>query len=986
VAARAPRNATYLRLLGPVRIDGGQGPRGISGAKPRAVLASMALRIGHVIGVEQFIDDLWGEAPPATARNTVQVYISAVRRALDETRGPLRVERMSSGYGLYGSAEHVDWHLFQALTSQCRRWAGLGDHRTAAGLADRALALWDGTPLADIGSSPLRDVFAPGMEAARQAALADRIDAELASGRTDLVPELLAAVARHPLDERFVGQLMRAHWHAGNRTAALDAYTDLCHRLGGGSGLETTTRNRMLYHAILAGDPPPRPAEPTTAPAAPALDRRSDRLVGREAELAALATLLDTGAPVTVTGPPGVGKSRLAHEFGSGLGSAGTTRVGAVRLDGVRAPDDLVSAIVDVLGPAASTRLDAMAYLRAQLLGRDTLLILDNCDHLAAECAELVGRLRADRPQARFLMTSTRPLDLPGEVCFPLAPLPIPETGSATVEDVLRSPAVQLFLDRARQSRPSFTITADTAVTVASICRRVDGLPLAIELAAARVGLLSPPELAALLADRQEMLRVAEPAGGAPTDHRRQSLHGALAATCELLSAEDRAVFAALAWFSGGFTRTAAGAVAGPDRPATDLVDRLQVLVDRSLLSPDLTGEETRFRMLEPVRQYGRRLLDEPGREVVARRHARHFADLAATAAAERRGPRRAYWQQRLAAERADLTAALDWAVHHDLTGIGLDLAAHLWWWWVNTPHAGLRWYRRLVAAGAEPAVPRHRMLPTLLSAAVIASYVSNIEAMGYAETALRVSEEIGDEASTVRALQHIADIAYERGDLRLATDTGDRAVALAGRTGEPYAVARCQLTVAYNHLAATDFAGARAWADRAGRTFLATAEAAALAGDLDAAEPILARILVTFRRAGSDEQVARAATLLAWVLSRTDSPADAADLLAEAFDIHLAVGHPWSVAHDLDLVAGVHAHVGAHAHAATLLAAADGVRADADLRPMPSERTVRADVERMCRARLGPAGYRTAAREGAATTLESALALARIPPRMKKS
>jgi predicted ATPase/DNA-binding SARP family transcriptional activator len=969
-----------LRLLGPVRIDTNPPTRQVSGAKARAVLAALGLRVGQVVTLDQLIEDVWGETPPPTARNAIQVYISALRRTYDLSGRVLGLERVADGYRLRCARGEVDWWLFQELAAQSRRSARDGDLERAAGLLVDALRLWDGPPLADIGSAALAATFAAGMEAARQSALADRIDADLALGRPNLVAELAALVASHPLDERFAVQLMQAHWYAGHRPQALAAYTDLRRRIVAELGLEPGSRARDVQRAILDDARPATPVPSATVTVQPVIDRWPGRFIGRSADLKELTTLLGSGQLVTLTGPPGVGKSRLAAEFAR-RASLQTDAVAMVQLDEVGAGTGVAQAVVEALGGGVPARRDAVEHARGQLLGRAVLLIVDNCERVVSDVAGLVEQLRVGRPGLRILATGRQPLSVRDEVVYRLAPLGIPDETVTDLADMLRSEAVRLFCERARERRPTFEPSAENAPAIAAICRATEGLPLAIELASARTAVLSSQELAALLAHRPDLLS------------GRDSLGAAIAASCDRLTAAERTVFARLSCFRAGFTLPAAEAVAFTAVPTAGfLLDSVQRLVDESLLTAELSDAETRFRILEPLRRYGRQLLDEATAADVLQRHARYYADLVCTAAGERRGPRRQYWRHRLDTERPNLEAAIEWALRHGDTRIAVGLVADLWWVWVNTPRAGIGWYRRVIAAArADTAIAGVDLLPALLSAAVIASYLSNAEAMEYAEAAHEFATAIGDSQSTVRALQHISDIAYEQGDLSRAVSTGTEAVKLAAGLEDPYALGRCQLTVAYNHLAHLDLDDVHDWAERAVRSFranddeaaladarLVLAEAAVLAGDGAHAELVLARIRQVFRNTGSDEHFARAGTLLAWVLSAAGSRADAAGLIREAFDVHLVVGHSWSIAHDLDIVAAMAAGNGEYLLAAALLAAAAMVRADAGLAPLPRDVALRDRVANQCRTALGDAVFRSAAREGAAMDLDAAVGLAR--------
>jgi predicted ATPase/DNA-binding SARP family transcriptional activator len=992
-----------LRLLGGVRWSTARGSATATGGKARAVLAALGLRIGQAVMVDQLIDDVWGECPPATARNTVQVYVSAARRGLQSAGSPLRVESLSGGYCLAGSTEQVDWFLFEALVTQGRVAARGGDHARARKLLADALSLWEGPPLADIGDVPLRAVFAPGMAAARLVALADRFDADLALGDTDVVAELAPLAEANPLDERLAGQLLLAQHRAGRRGDALRHYESLRARFAADVGTRPGTRLRALHAAILEEDPALEPAPPAPeppdggAPPPAASPGPGDAFVGRRAELARTAELLRGYRLVTLTGPPGVGKSRLAAEVAAAQRAAGVA-TWTVGVDGVRDPELLGAAVLAAVGAGGSAGREPLERLRSHLLGRRALIVLDNGEDLAAECAALAEALLVDRPRLAVLVTSRQPLHSPTEAVLRLDPLPVPPAGAATAAACADVDAVRLFCARVGAVQPGFRLTDATAPAVAQICRALDGLPLAIELAGARMRILTTGDLAARLDDQLGVLTARRPAPG----DRHGSLRSALEASLAPLGAPERRCFAGLSVFRGGFTLDAVEALAagpaGPAGPAGNpepgppVLDVMHDLVDQSLVVADVSADATRFQLLEAVRQYGAAMLDDADAATTRERHAAYYLGLARTAAAERRGPRRSYWRSRLATERFNLHAALAGALADGRVETALELSALLWWTWTNAPREGVVWYRRVLAAAVRPgSEPLPSLLPALLSAAVVTSYTSHQEAMGHARQAYLVALSAGDASSLARALQHISDIAYEAGDIDQAREAGDEALELATALGDPYGIGRCRLTVAYNHLALDALDEARRWADLAGESFRSAGDEAGVAdaalvraealigqGAVGAAGPVLDGALETFRAAGNEPQVARAATLAALVLGREGRRADGADLVREAFDIHAVIGHPWSVAHDLEVVAAIRCDLADHGGAAALLAAAAQVRTGGGLVPLHRDVAARGAIEARCRAALGPAGYRTASRKGAGVDLDAAVALAR--------
>ncbi|GAA3385951.1 hypothetical protein GCM10020369_21460 [Cryptosporangium minutisporangium] len=949
-------------------------------------MAALGLRLNHAVPATQLIDDVWGANPPATARNTVQVYLSGVRRALESAGRPFRLDRLAGGYRLSGRPEQVDWLRFELLADRARGSGRVGDREAAAASLAEALTLWQGPPLADLRGTPLYAAFAGAMDAARVGALSDRFAAELALGTPGLAAELSDLVRTRPLDEQLTRHLMHALQNEGRRIEALAVYADFRDRLVRDRGVEPGVRLTRMYRAILADDPP-EPLPPVPRPIGRVVGREAADFVGRAGELAETLGLLAQPGLVTITGPPGVGKSRFAAEVAARISAAGSVRPLFVRLDGVAEPSEVVAAVADAFGPqpAAVIRRPAVDRIRYSLLGTSALLVLDNCDPVAAACVELWDELLEDET-LRVLATSTRPLHAAGEVTIRLAPLAVPSEHSGTAAEIERVDSVALFCARVRALRPGFVLTDDMAPVVAEICRLVEGIPLSLELAGSRTQVLSPAELVERLSDQLQTLRSIS----RRPDDRHESLSSALTAASAHLTPDERMLFARLAVFTDTFTLRAAEAVAPPDVPVLDV---LHALVDASLVIADVSGRESRYRMLESVRQFGRSILSESETADAVARRSDYLRDLVARAAEARHGPDRMLWCRRLDDARQDLRVTLDEAVRSGRLDLAMALAADLGWYWANTPQVGLEWYRRVLSAAATAAAPLapESLLPVQLSAAVIASYLVLPEALRYARAAEATADLLGDRAGRMRALQHQADIAHEAGDLADAVEAANEAWRLAADLGDPHAVGRCGLSVAYNWLAANSIEDAERWATDAMRAFAAAddeggqADARLLIGEAllsdgrhQEAEHELTAALDVFRAQESDEQAARAAVLLADAVHRRGARSDAADFAEEAFDRHAQIGHPWAVAHDLDVLAAVCARQNSARDAAVLLGAADAVRTAADLVRSPRDETLRADVLTACERALGTRGARDAVRAGAMKSFPSANGFAR--------
>ncbi|MFE7960222.1 BTAD domain-containing putative transcriptional regulator [Streptomyces sp. NPDC057413] len=585
-------------ILGPLEIRTGDGSSlDPGGPRPRALLTLLLLDAGRAVPADRLLDGLYGAEPPAEAANALQSQISRLRRRLAPHAG---IEAAPAGYRLTAGPDTVDAHRFSRLAAEGRAALGAGDHARAAALLRDAVALWRGPALPDL---PGAHAERSRLQELRLTAVQDRIEADLAlGGGAELVPELRALLAEHPLSERLYGQLMRA-LHAGGRPAeALTVFEEARRTLAEELGADPSPELAALHADLLRARP--------DAPARRRLPAQLTRFVGRETELARIAASLAASRLVTLTGPGGVGKTRLALEAAAHAQEAGPatpTGAGSVPRAGRRAGADVclveLAALTDgeripyavlaALGVRDGLRApatDATDRLLAALEDREVLLVLDNCEHLVEPAARTTALLLTACPGVRVLATSRESLGITGEVLVPVPPLP-------------EEPAVRLLLDRARAVRPDLD---GGDARVAEICRALDGLPLAIELAAARLRTLSPGELADRLHDRFRLLARGDRAK-AP---RHRTLRAVVEWSWELLDEEERELASRLTVFRGGATLDAVAAVCGVPHPE----DVLASLVEKSFL--EVSGG--RYRMLETIRAYAAGELTRgapPGRE-----------------------------------------------------------------------------------------------------------------------------------------------------------------------------------------------------------------------------------------------------------------------------------------------------------------------------------------------------------------------------------
>ncbi|OLF09082.1 AfsR family transcriptional regulator [Actinophytocola xinjiangensis] len=639
----------------------------VPGARLRALVIALALDPGRVVPKATLVDWIWGEHPPADAANALQRLVSRLRKVLPDGT----VEGTTNGYRLDVEPDAVDAVRFERLVTAARD----GDDPR---LLREALGLWRGAAMQDVGlrDSDAFDAAVTRLESLRLAATEDRYDAEIDLGHgAKLVTELTDLVAAHPVRERLVAALMRALVATGRDAEALLVYERTREALADTLGVDPSPELSDLHVALLRGELGRREPTRTTN-----LRAELTSYVGKETDVDAVAGLVGAHRLTTLIGPGGSGKTRLATE---------TTRVllddlpdGAwiVELAAIGAGGDVAQATLAALklrdallgdAPEAEPTDRVIAALRERAM----LLVLDNCEHVIESAAAFVHRVLGECPRLRILATSREPLGITGETLWPVAPLtlPAPDAGPAEIEN---APAVRLLRDRAGAVRPD--TTADAA-TLARICRALDGMPLAIELAAARLRTLTPDQLAHRLDDRFRLLT-----GGSRTAlPRHRTLRAVVDWSWELLSDDERTVLRRLSVFSGGASQEAAERVCAddPDR-AWEL---LTALTEKSLVVAEGT-DAPRYRLLGTIREYAQQRLAEAGETDLARRaHLAWVTELAETADPHLRRAEQREWLAVLGAEHDNLGAALRAALAAgDAPGAMRLAAAAGWYWWLG--------------------------------------------------------------------------------------------------------------------------------------------------------------------------------------------------------------------------------------------------------------------------------------------------------------
>jgi predicted ATPase/DNA-binding SARP family transcriptional activator len=869
---------TELRLLGPLelRVDGGVVD--VGAPKRKALLALLALNANGPLTREQAVDALWPDDPPGRVENSLQVYVHGLRRLL----GTERIETVGTGYRLSASTAEIDALAFTELLASARAaWHRRRPDRARRLLVD-ALALWRGEPLADV---PGLDAQRGQLAEARLEALELRIEADLALGEHDrVVTELESLVRAEPYRERLRAQLMLALYRSGRQADALAAYADARRELAEDVGLEPGPALRELQRAILRQDGSlalPRAPQPLAR-----LPRPRTPLVGRRRDVAAVATLLadpDT-AVVTLTGIGGIGKTRVAIEVAAELSTG--LRDGAVFVDlaSTRDADDVAGAIAGTLGLPLERDAATHEALVAALANRELLVVLDNFEQVTS-AAPLVAAFVGER--LRVLVTSRTRLGVHGEREYPIRPLESPPPGADSVAAVAGNDAVAIVVDRAGALDPAFTLNDANAAEIAAICRAVDGVPLALELAAAATKVLTPAQIRERLA-RSLDLPVAV---GVDRPPRHRSLRSTIDWSYELLDSAQRRLFEQLAVFRGGCTLVAFERVCGP------ALDDLAALLDQSLVFREHEqGREPRFRMLKIVHDYALERLDD---DEVRSRHAQYFVELARDVGPELVGPGAQWASARLRDEHDNLMAALEWAVEHDVEA-GFELVAAIRGYWEATSRgrevrpwleqalpapaqlstrarvgSHVVYGRQLVfageydaaaarfeearAAGSRLGAYREVAFALVFLAWLQALHGAHDEARALAAEAAQLARVHGDIAAERLGLAMLADAAIRDGDHEAAAATLDASLALAERLQDRSTIVLATVNRAF---------------------------AAIEAGELQAAEAMLTDALAVAEDIDEPVRTIAVLTLLATIENRTGRLERARDHLARALDL----------------------------------------------------------------------------------------------------
>ena len=903
-------------MLGPVEVVDGDGHVAVP-AKQLRLLAALAVADGDPVEADALVEAVWDGAPARSARKLLQVYVSQLRKALPET---VEIVTRPGAYSLQAPADALDARRFERLLEEGLDAGRLGNHALAASLAARALALWRGRAYGELSYDDFARGEAERLEELRLAALEAQLDAELSLGRqSDVVGESVALAAEHPLRERFQELAMLALYRCGRQSEALDHYAAVRTRLHDELGLEPGPDLRELQGRILRHDPLlDRVA--AEQPLVSALPVPPTPLVGRERELEQLGRLLERREPrlLVLTGAGGSGKTRLALEAARTVAGSYANGAVLVELASLRDPALVAATIADALEVTErpdEAREKVLVHVLAQ---QELLLIVDNAEHLV-EAAPLFARLVARAPRLTVLVTSRAVLHVSGEHVFPVAPLE---------EDA----AVELFVGRARLLEPAFDRTLENESDLREICRRLDGLPLAIELAAARVRTLTPRALLERLGVRLGLLT------GGPRDlpARQQTLRETIDWSVELLTAREREIFARLAVFPAGATLEAAEAVCDAD------LDSLAKLVDVNLVLRADTGGEARFDLLETIREYALELLGDD-RRAVELALAEYLATLVERATLK--GVGMEVWVARLDAEVDNLRAALAAAAGEDDPELELRFAGALWRYWRT--RGSLAEGRERVAAAlargdATPSVPRARALAG--AAGLAFSHRDSEQAKVLAAEAIGCAQAAGTLYEESSALVVLGAIANNERDWDAARRHLGRSIEISEELGIEPVTERLNLGIT-----------------------------ALESGDYEAAVELFEDLLARHRRTSNDEGIGFVLLNLGLARHRLGDDETARRDFDEASECFERLGFRAHVAHAVLGAAATEARGGRCEEAARLLGRACGELDDLGWSADDFDPDLPGEVERAAREALGDDAF--------AASYEAGLAAATMRP-----
>lgn len=747
----------WFKVLGPVSVETDSETLSLGGRKQRTVLAVLVASAGERVSVEVLVGAVYGEEAHDRARRTIQTYVSNLRGVMGDV-----IEAQAGGWRLVPGDHELDARLFEELyRSAIEEDANAGDRSE---ILQSALDLWRGQPYEDVDAHGVLEAEVVRLQELRAAALAARIEADLQLGRHDeLIGELEALIAEHPYNERFRRQHMLALYRAGRQKDALDSYNRMRGILVEGLGVDPSQQLQDLEQEILtqsksidlsAGDRMARPERVDNAPHTLPVQQTS--FVGRHQELAEVEKLVHGARLVTLTGAGGSGKTRLALQAASQLGEEFPDGVWVAELASLEDPSLVDATVLTAAGVFQRPGTEPRELLRDHLSGKRSFLVVDNCEHLIAAVTDLISDLLASTTEVRFLATSRESLGVSGEAVFTVAPMAVPGAEMSDRSQVVRFDALKLFEERGQLARSDFRITDANAEAVADICRGLDGLPLALELAAARLKTFTAEQLADSLDEGFHVLT----GGSRAALPRHQALEATMDWSYRLLHEPEQRLFRRLSVFRGGFNLDAIRQVCTDDRlEASSILELLPSLVDKSLVAADLHGDEARYRLLETVRQYAANRLSAEAEEAPFKEH--HSGYFAEVAELYHDHPYdEADWLGLLGDNHDNLRQALSFYLEN-APQKGLAMAGALRGFWLEHDHVaeGRNWLRRFLDAASEATPARARALMTL---AILSE--QNNRALPLMREALGLYRRLGPEHELAACFNNLGVLLHQTG------------------------------------------------------------------------------------------------------------------------------------------------------------------------------------------------------------------------------
>ena len=754
-----------VRILGPVLVEGPGLQRAPLGPKPRLALAVLAAHRGEVVSIDRLCDALWADQLPAAAVATLQSHLSRARRALEPDG---QIVAVDGGYRLHLPDGGLDVDHFDRLT---RKASSEPEPATAADLLGEALSLWRGRAFGDMADQEWIRPEAVRLDELRQTQTEAWIEHRLANGGDmALIGDLERLTASCPLRESFLGQLMIALFRDGRQGEALRRANEFRTLLRDDMGLEPSATLQATEHRILADDKTLRHSVVPTIPtqSLPAVIDNPTLLVGREQDLARIEIALKDARLVTLSGPGGVGKTRLARRVAA-TDAGHRDGVAFIELAAVSNPNSLSDALATALDVQLRPGVTIEKAVVDALAERTQLLVFDNCEHLLDTLVPFIDRIRAHCPNVGILATSREALRLPGELVLAIPPLAVAEPEGVNLNTIADAPAVRLLVERVATAVPGFTIDPTNAEVLNEICRRLDGLPLALELVAARFRSLSPETIL----ERLETPSVVLSSSMRLADRRHRTLRDTVAWSFRQLNHDEQVLFARLSTFAGSFDLAAALSVCSEREVAAheapDIVEMLSALVEKSMVQR-ISQEPARYRLLETLRAYGREQLNDfESANLTEDAHLDWFTELSERAGLGLTGPDEARWSQQIEWDFDNYRAAFGRSVRLGNVDAAIRIVAGL-------REFGFRRLRYELSSWAAscvelPGAPDHCRYPVVMA---IVSYCQFVR---------------GDVRSSLDLALHVVEIQTEvHSSCGLAERALSNALFYVGRTGEALA------------------------------------------------------------------------------------------------------------------------------------------------------------------------------------------------------